>query len=354
MPLLPHIPPLLPDNAVKAKLSLDIPSGLNSQFDHIPVINHFARYLGGGQSLTEARQVSRKRLYLVGSGLPNIQLYDPQATGLYKQINQYVSATTVLRQASTITAGMLCDINAKLSDHDDKGTIRAQQTWIGGGSLANAQYVCPPPDALPDLLNNWLNFVNSPLTQSPENAIIAYARLLSLHPFTDGNGRVARAFLDGAMAKLCGNTLSPLLYRLTEQCDFDHHREALNLLSHGDPAGLCHPFWQDAFQWTGQQQNKIESILGQAKTQLTNKLGLMMVGKAAGRLIEYLWLQPVIAEYGLAIKLGVTPQGAHTALTQLTDCAILHKRPLRQPHNTFVYECSIMIDALAKLDLLFD
>ncbi|MEQ8717714.1 MAG: Fic family protein [Acidimicrobiales bacterium] len=77
------------------------------------------------------------------------------------------------------------------------GVVRQEQNWIGGSSFnpCSAAFVPPPPEHLPDLLADLLDYVNgdahSPLVQ----AAIAHAQFETLHPFADGNGRTGRALI---------------------------------------------------------------------------------------------------------------------------------------------------------------
>jgi Fic family protein len=54
----------------------------------------------------------------------------------------------------------------------------------------------PAPDRVPDLMQQWLARFNALRPDTAENAIAAYAgahlEFVSIHPFFDGNGRVAR------------------------------------------------------------------------------------------------------------------------------------------------------------------
>lgn len=77
------------------------------------------------------------------------------------------------------------------------GVVRDVQNWIGGSSYnpCSASFVPPPPDHVPDLLDDLVAYVNhdehSPLAQ----AAIAHAQFETIHPFADGNGRTGRALI---------------------------------------------------------------------------------------------------------------------------------------------------------------
>lgn len=91
------------------------------------------------------------------------------------------------------------------------GRVREVPAYIGGRSLADADYVAPPPDALGGYLDDLLNYVNAtPPQDNPiAHAGIAQLQLVLVHPFADGNGRMSRALAqrilaaDGLTGGLC-------------------------------------------------------------------------------------------------------------------------------------------------------
>jgi Fic family protein len=77
------------------------------------------------------------------------------------------------------------------------GMIRTVQNWIGGSSYnpCSAAYVPPPPEALEDLLDDLLDYVNGDDHPALVQAAIAHAQFETMHPFADGNGRTGRALI---------------------------------------------------------------------------------------------------------------------------------------------------------------
>jgi len=77
------------------------------------------------------------------------------------------------------------------------GQVRTSQNWIGGNDLnpCGADFVPPPPELVPDLLADLVEFLNEadhpPLVQ----AALAHAQFETIHPFADGNGRVGRTLI---------------------------------------------------------------------------------------------------------------------------------------------------------------
>jgi Fic family protein len=77
------------------------------------------------------------------------------------------------------------------------GRVRAEQNWIGGSSHnpCSAAFVPPPPEHVPDLLDDLCAFCNQDSLPAVAQAAIAHAQFETIHPFVDGNGRTGRALI---------------------------------------------------------------------------------------------------------------------------------------------------------------
>ena len=71
------------------------------------------------------------------------------------------------------------------------GTFRSQP-WAIYNQANIAIYIAPPPQELPDLMQQYLLLVNSLPHHPTNNAAIAHFLFEKIHPFPDGNGRVGR------------------------------------------------------------------------------------------------------------------------------------------------------------------
>ena len=94
------------------------------------------------------------------------------------------------------------------------GEFKHSQNWIGppGGTLNEAVFVPPPPHTIPDLMGDLENCYHTE-SELPMllKAAILHAHFETIHPFTDGNGRLGRLLITFF---LCHKKIldKPLLY----------------------------------------------------------------------------------------------------------------------------------------------
>lgn len=104
-------------------------------------------------------------------------------------------ATTRLVEAESVTVEDIVELHRSLMPDDPHHHgLREVQNWIGVSRWTpiGAAFVPPAPTRVPGLMSDLVNYLNggahSPLIQ----AAMVHAQFETIHPFTDGNGRVGR------------------------------------------------------------------------------------------------------------------------------------------------------------------
>lgn len=103
-----------------------------------------------------------------------------------------------------ITLNVIAALQAKIvrgtsTDGPDAGSIRKTQVFIGaaGGRVPQARFIPPPPgDQLRAMCERWVAWLIDPEARANIQLIariaMAHYQFETLHPFTDGNGRLGR------------------------------------------------------------------------------------------------------------------------------------------------------------------
>ncbi|GAA4802611.1 Fic family protein [Nocardioides caeni] len=83
------------------------------------------------------------------------------------------------------------------------GRFRTTQNWVGGSDYAprGALHVPPPPETVPDYLDDLFAFCNRDDLPPVVQVAIAHAQFESIHPFIDGNGRIGRTLIHAILRR---------------------------------------------------------------------------------------------------------------------------------------------------------
>lgn len=123
---------------------------------------------------------------------------------------------------ASITITTLCWLHRVITEESHlpeavRGRLRSIKVWIGpvGSTLDTATFIPPAPEEIIDLLNKWINWwtgLHEKLHGKPKEEIVAalaefHHRFLLIHPFLDGNGRLARILLDQAARELLNQSI---------------------------------------------------------------------------------------------------------------------------------------------------
>lgn len=94
------------------------------------------------------------------------------------------------------------------------GEYRKTQNWIGtqGRPINEANFVPPPPGEMENAMANLERYINSNVFLPPLlKCGLAHAQFETIHPFSDGNGRIGRLLITLILCKM-GVMRSPVLY----------------------------------------------------------------------------------------------------------------------------------------------
>ncbi len=177
------------------------------------------------------------------------------STPFQPQLINQKAISQLLENPSVCNGQGLMELNSLLLIDEPStivsGKIRKSISWVGypKTSLDMASYVPPKPENLPKMFAKFVDTWSSNKTQlhsdDTKEVIVAMANfhheLVAIHPFEDGNGRVARVLTDYQAAHLLFHE-KPFKLRSDEQ-----YFEALKKSDNGDLSSLVNLF-QEKFE----------------------------------------------------------------------------------------------------------
>ena len=116
-------------------------------------------------------------------------------------VQAMASAVESLSRAAKVTVAAFLDVHRELmrgtDGADTGGVIRSTQNWLGDtqSNPCDAVFVPPPPEHVPELLEDLVAFLDTPRYPAVVQCALAHMQLEAIHPFKDGNGRAGRMLI---------------------------------------------------------------------------------------------------------------------------------------------------------------
>lgn len=248
-----------------------------------------------------------------------------------------------------LTVGMLGQLQATLvagthGQLSDAGRLRDRIVVIGarGRQLHDARFVPPPPgDQLRAGVEALLAWVGHP----PElptvvQAAMTHYQFETLHPFSDGNGRIGRLLvivqlMRGAVIREPLLVVSPWFEQRRER-----YQDALLRLSvDGDWNAWIGFFAAGVAAAATESQQKVERLVA-LQQELRERVQRAGKRGAAERLAGDLVGLPYVTGAAVAQRYGLSSQGAMNAVRSLVDLGVLEPTSHRGPRGAQRYVAS--------------
>ena len=205
------------------------------------------------------------------------------------------------------------------------GTIRTTQNWIGGSADAprNADFIPPPPDLVPSLLEDLGKFMNRNDLPSVVQAAVAHAQFETIHPFPDGNGRVGRCLIHAILRRrnLASRYVPPI--SLVLATDVRGYEQGLTDYREGEDPAWCAVFAQ-ATRTAAREAEGFAHQIEQLQEDWLRRTGNPRRDSAARKLIAALPAHPIVDVPAVMQIAGVSDVAAGRALDALEGAGVLH------------------------------
>jgi Fic family protein len=230
------------------------------------------------------------------------------------------------------------------------GRVREVQNWIGGSdhSPRGALYVPPPPDLVDDYLADLIRFANRDDLSALVQAAVVHAQFESVHPFTDGNGRIGRALINTVLRRrgFTRSIVVPLASALVARREL--YFDVLTEYRHGDPEPIVRAFAVSC-AIAAQESTVSAERLALLPDQWRDAVGGARRGSATDSLLGVLALNPVLTAEQAEVLVGSGTSATYRAVVRLVEAGVL--RPLTDRKRDQVWGAGDLLDEIDDLGL---
>ncbi|WIB63758.1 Fic family protein [Curtobacterium sp. MCBD17_040] len=300
----------------------------SSKIEHVTAsVEDFARALGGVRSNSSA-------VSMVSAGRAMTKLID--------------TAHPVIT-LDAILAAHHALMSEDPSERVSAGRLRDVQNWIGGSdhSPRGALYVPPPAETVDDLMADLITFANADDVHPVAQAAIVHAQFETIHPFTDGNGRIGRALLGAVLRRrgVARSTVVPVASALS--ADTEHYFDSLTAYRDGDADRIV----EDIALSTQIAARESEHTAALFRTLPSDWRAAASPRRGSGAedVIDHLLALPVFTVEQMAHETHRDEQTVFRAVARLEDSGVIHEVTDRKRDRVFA--ARDVLDELDDLDL---
>jgi Fic family protein len=278
---------------------------------------------------------------------------DPTAQGVLASIAALERAVALASEIDEFTREDLLEIHRLLfagtRDEHLGGLVREEQNWIGGAASSprNAEFVPPPHELVPELLDDLCAFSSREDIPTVIQAAIAHAQFETIHPFHDGNGRVGRALILGILHRrgVAQRYLPPVSLALGGEAD--RYITGLTRWRNGDEEDWYTVF-VDAVHRASTGARGFAGDVAELQGRWAEQAGNPRRNSGPLRLIELLPSQPIVNVKTAAQLLGGTEERARQAVLRLERAGVLQQTAAGRRNRA--WECVGLFDLLDRFE----
>jgi Fic family protein len=290
-------------------------------------------------SKIEGLVLSHRRL-AKAAAVPSVDL---TAQSVLANVAAIEAAYDFARSSEAFSIDALKRIHARLFESTPQerwgGVVRDRQNWIGGDATtpATADFVPPPEDEVPRLLEDLAAFCNRDDLPPVLQAAVAHAQYETIHPFMDGNGRAGRALIGMILIRreVANDVLPPISLILAGDAD----SYVRGLTSYRYTSGND---WIDFFSGALIHATNSSELLW------LEAAGRPRARSARRRLIEAIPTHPVLTLATAQSITGLSDEACRRALNRLEQSGVLRETTAGKRNR--VWESVGLFDLLDRLE----
>ena len=223
----------------------------------------------------------------------------------------------------------------------EPGKIRTVQNWIGprGSNLYSASFIPPPPEKVPELLEDLRAFIIADDRIPPLIKIgLVHAQFETIHPFIDGNGRMGRLIITFYLCRK-GILARPLLYLSTylKQHREEYYRLLQEIRFEGDWESWLKFFLKGIIGVSGEALAAAREIISLKENLIESLVHNNVGGLNAVRLLDLLFAKPVITVGDISSGLGISHQPAYDLVNRFEKLGILREITGKKRYKKYLF-----------------
>lgn len=222
------------------------------------------------------------------------------------------------------------------------GEFRKSQNWIGpaGSTLSNATFVPPPVHEMKDALANLEQYMHSTSETVLIRSAVVHAQFETIHPFLDGNGRVGRLLITFMLCheKAISRPLLYLSYYFKANRQ-EYYDRLMDVRFKGAWEAWITFFLmgvRDVSKQARETATRIIQLQDEDRRKINESMSKASVN--AMRLLEYLFLRPIVTAQVIESALSVSQPTANSLLNKLESLGILEETTKQKWGKTYRYK----------------
>jgi Fic family protein len=227
------------------------------------------------------------------------------------------------------------------------GRLRPMQNWIGGSDYSprGADYIPPPPELVAAYLDDLMTYARRRDMPALLQATIVHAQFESIHPFTDGNGRIGRALINAVLRRrgVTTSTVVPIASSIV--ADTQRYFDALSAYRTGRLEPLVELFAQAAGVAATESRRSAEVLVSLPDE--WRAMSSSRAGSTAAVVVVHLLDHPVLTVDSVERMTGASDTASYAAMAHLEADGVVHEITRRKRDR--VWAASAVLEELDDL-----
>lgn len=264
-----------------------------------------------------------------------------------KTVHDYYSGASEAFRSRTFAPyqALILDLHARVMAHagecDVAGAFRSKQVFIAepeGSGVTDAVFVPPPAHAISPAIANLAKWLADKSLYSPLAAAVAHAQFLTIHPFSDGNGRVGRILIT---CVLLDRGLIPMPYihlsAFFRRTRADYYDRLMAVRNDGDWEAWCE-YFAEGLAICAQEASQRSEQMSQLIDESVEAVRAVTTEDEGRRFLYALTAQPLAESTELAARVGWPQRRVETSLAALSDAGLLNQVAGSASRHRIVFE----------------